>query len=97
MVARSYAQDMRAATSTPDMYDMANLQTDTIEFSAGGQVQTIDLPFCSELNQVQSAWDSFTNAYSHGMYYIYLVQTLGFMDCPQICVILNSGLLKLNR
>lgn len=76
MVVRDYSQDERALTGFPSPYDVVNLQTDTIEFSAGGQVQTIDMPYCSILNQTQCHLDNNSNGLCHGMYYIYLMQPL---------------------
>ena len=38
--------------SYPTYSEVTNLQTETLEFSAGGQVQTIDLPFVSNMEQL---------------------------------------------
>lgn len=53
-----------------------NMNTDTLEFSAGGQIQTIDLPFCSNFRQLECTKDFVANAVSHGVVYGYLVQPL---------------------
>lgn len=76
MIARDYSNDKRMFTGFPNPFDVVNLQTDTIEFSAGGQVQTVDLPYCSLLNQTQVSFDEGGNAMSHGVYYIYLMQPI---------------------
>jgi hypothetical protein len=76
MLARNYSNDIRAIASLPNMYDMISLQTETVEFSEGGQVQTFSLPYCSELEQLPHDYTPGGNAVSHGMYYIYLVQPL---------------------
>lgn len=76
MVARNYVPDARLAASYPTYLDAVALQTTTLEFSGGGQVQTLDLKFCSEVEQVATSIDPVVNALSHGMYYIYLAQPL---------------------
>jgi len=60
----------------PKYEDVHNLTLDTIEFSAGGQVQTIDLPYCAVTNQLECTKDFITNAVSHGMVHCYVVQPL---------------------
>lgn len=73
---RNYSSDKRALVSTPTLTSVTNLMSESMEFSAGGQIQTVKLPFCSELNQIQTAKDFVTNALSHGIYYIYLLNPL---------------------
>jgi hypothetical protein len=76
IIARNYSPDVNMLTSYPDFRDAANLMTETLEFSAGGQVQTIHMPFCSPLSILPCSADYAFNALSHGMYYIYLYQPL---------------------
>jgi len=76
MVVRNYLPDTRIFTSYPNYLDAVALQSTTLEFSGGGQVQTVDLKFCSELEQIPTSVDPQINALTHGMYYIYLVQPL---------------------
>lgn len=76
MVVRNYTPDINALLNTPNMDDITNLQTTTLEFSGGGQVQTVDLQYCSFLDEMPLMNVAQANALSHGMYYIYLVQPL---------------------
>lgn len=77
-IARDYSPDLNMTGAYPSFNDVGNLLTDTIEFSGGGQVKTIDLPFCSPLNQLPCSMDFEINALQHGMYYIYLHQPFVF-------------------
>jgi hypothetical protein len=76
VVARDYSPDTNMASATPNYASVTNLLTETLEFSAGGQIQSIELPFCSPLNQLPCSSDFIFNALEHGMYYIYLYQPL---------------------
>lgn len=76
IVARDYSPDTNMVAATPNYSSVTNLLTETLEFSAGGQIQTIELPFCSPLNQLPCSSDFVFNALEHGMYYIYLYQPL---------------------
>ena len=76
LVARNYSPDARMDDSYPTYSEVTNLQTETLEFSAGGQVQTIDLPFVSNMEQLPVVSDFAMNALEHGVYYIYLYQPL---------------------
>nr|WPR18073.1 MAG: capsid protein [Crogonang virus 21] len=76
LVVRDYGGDKRVLTLHPEMNDVHNLITDTLEFSAGGQIQTVELPFCSQLEQLECTKSLSTNALSHGMVYVYLLQPL---------------------
>jgi len=76
VVARNYSPDTSMHFAYPDYESVTNLLTETLEFSAGGQVQTIELPFCSLMNQLPCSTDFVFNALQHGMYYIYLYQPL---------------------
>jgi len=62
----------------PSYNNIHNINTDTLEFSAGGQIQTIDLKFNSNLRQVECTKDYALNAISHGIAYGYLVQPLTY-------------------
>lgn len=76
IVARDYSPDSNMVGAVPEYSSVTNLLTETLEFSAGGQIQTIELPFCSPLNQLPCSSDFIFNALEHGMYYIYLYQPL---------------------
>jgi hypothetical protein len=62
----------------PKYEDVHNLTLDTIEFSAGGQVQTVELPYCAMTNQLECTKDYVTNVAQHGMVHCYVVQPLVF-------------------
>lgn len=76
MVVKNYSCDTRMLAGIPKLEDMSGCLTDTIEFSGGGQVHTIDLPYCAPTDELPVACDLRTNALLHGMYYIYLIQPL---------------------
>lgn len=76
VVVNDYTGDKRALTLKPNFNQIHNMITNTVEFSAGGQVQTIDLPFCSQLDQLECHKDVRANALSHGITYVYLMQPL---------------------
>jgi hypothetical protein len=75
-LARNYSPDIRALSQVPSFDSIPNLMMESAEFSAGGQVQTFELPFCAPLEQIPNTVDIVANALSHGMYYIYLHQPL---------------------
>jgi hypothetical protein len=62
----------------PAYNNIHNINTDTLEFSAGGQIQTIDLKYNSNLRQIECTKDYVLNAISHGIAYGYLVQPLTY-------------------
>ena len=75
-VARDYSVRVQSYSAYPSFESIPNLMTEVLEFSAGGQVQTITMPFVSQLNQLPVSLDFFNNSDQHGMYYIYLNQPL---------------------
>lgn len=75
-IARDYSPVKNTATGYPAFNSIQNLLVETMEFSAGGQVQTIDMPFCSPLNQLPVTTSWYFNAIVHGNYYVYLTQPL---------------------
>lgn len=76
LVAKNYSPVVSQLTQVPAFTDVQNFLTDTLEFSSGGQVQTIDLPYLSPLKMLPFSIDPVTNVFQHGMYYIYLMQPL---------------------
>lgn len=76
LIARNYSNNANALLKVPDYNDVVALQSTTIEFSGGSQTQTVELEYCSELEQLPNVLDPATNALSHGVYYIYLAQPL---------------------
>lgn len=79
LIARDYSVRSLALVNpgVAPLYDqISNFPSETLEFSAGGQVQTIDLPFVSPLELLPVALSPKLNASEHGAYYIYLNQPL---------------------
>jgi hypothetical protein len=70
-VVRLYKCDKEMLMKVPDYDDVQGLMTETLEFSGGGQIQTIDLPYASGMKQLPIAVSFEENALQHGMYYIY--------------------------
>jgi len=75
-VARDYSPVVSTLTLKPLYSSIQNLLVEHLEFSGGGQIQTIEMPFCSPLNQLPCSSDFDLNALQHGVYYIYLTQPL---------------------
>lgn len=75
-IARDYSPVSASLAQQPDYSSVQNLLVEHIEFSGGNQVQTVELPFCSPLNQLPCTSDFNLNALQHGIYYIYLTQPL---------------------
>jgi len=73
----------------PQYNNIHNLNTDTLEFSAGGQIQTIDLPYNSNLRQLECTKDYVLNIINHGMVYGYLVQPLTYNSNVPLSVTFN--------
>jgi len=75
-IARDYSPRIGSLTSHPEFGTVQNLLTESVEFSAGNQVQTFNMPYINALNQIPCSTDFQTNATQHGIYYIYLNQPL---------------------
>jgi hypothetical protein len=76
LVVRNYSPVLDCLTKVPSFSNVQNMITDTLEFSSGGQVQTVDLPYFNVTEVTPISYDHVTNAMQHGMYYIYLMQPL---------------------
>lgn len=76
LVAKDYSIRKNGLTQYPTFASVPNLLTDTLEFSAGGQVQTIELPFISPIELQPNTYDWNLIASQLGMYYVYLAQPL---------------------
>lgn len=76
VIARNYSPVSTALTQYPNFLDVQNLLTETIEFSGGGMVHTIDLPFVSPYNQLECSQSPVINAMQHGLFHIFLAQDL---------------------
>lgn len=75
-VARDYSIRIGSAVSYPTFQSIPNLMTEFLEFSAGGQIQTVDMPFVSQMSQLPCTMEWEGNVAQHGMYYVYLNQPL---------------------
>ncbi len=75
-VFRNYSTKYTLATNEPTFNNLVNLPSETLEFSGGGQVQTIDLPFCSQLEELPCVVSQEFNSVMHGQYFIRLAQPL---------------------
>lgn len=75
-IARNYSPNYNQMNRFPAFADVNNLMTEVVEFSGGGQVQTIELPYVSAFNQLPVTVDYEANSLQHGMFYIYLNQPL---------------------
>jgi hypothetical protein len=73
---RNYSPTYNSLSKFPDYERMRSMMVETLEFSAGGQIQTVKLPFASMFNKLPCTQDPVTNMLTHGMYYIYLAQQL---------------------
>lgn len=74
-IARDYSPDSFMINNVPSFDSVPNLMMETLEFT-GHQIQTIQLPYASGLEQLPCSSDPLFNALQHGMYYIYVHQPL---------------------
>jgi hypothetical protein len=61
---------------TPVYADLLSAPSHLLEFTGGGQIQTIDLPYLCRNQLTPCSPDMSTEALFHGMYYIYVAQPL---------------------
>lgn len=76
LIGKDYSIRKQGLTDYPTFSSVSNLLTDTLEFSAGGQVHTIDIPFMSPLEQLPCTLEWNNMMSQMGMYYVYLLQPL---------------------
>jgi hypothetical protein len=76
LVAKDYTSHGSSLLTTLTMNSVHNLPTDTLEFSGGGQIQTIELPYCAQDEQLECTRDPYRNGLQHGIVHGYLVQPL---------------------
>lgn len=76
LLVKDYISHLSNLTKTLTMETVHNMPTDTLEFSGGGQIQTIELPFCAQDEQLECSRDVYRNAIQHGIVHGYLVQPL---------------------
>ena len=73
---KSYSPHRQTLSEFPSYESVQGLMVDFMEFSAGGQTQTLELPYCSQTQNLECTRDWAYNALQHGMYYVYLAQPL---------------------
>jgi len=71
-----YNVSKAALSGFPQYVDILNSPSHLLEFTAGGQVQEVELPFLCRTEQLYCGKDSTFAAMMHGMYYIYVAQQL---------------------
>lgn len=71
-VTRDYTVSPSSFDNYPTMDSVSNMPSTFLEFNAGGQVQTVKLPFQSPFNQLPCALDARANAVQHGLCYVFL-------------------------
>lgn len=76
LIAKDYTSSMSSLYTTLLMDAVHNMPTDTLEFSGGGQIQTIELPYCAQDEQLECSRDPYRNGLQHGIVHGYLVQPL---------------------
>jgi len=79
-VIKYYAPPSACLTGYPSMTDIVNAPSDLLEFSAGNQTLTVDIPFHSRNRLLYNTRDVNSAATMMGMYYIYLAQPLVVAD-----------------
>lgn len=75
-VFKSYTPHKNQISQYPQYSSIQGLMVDFLEFSGGGQTQTIDLPFCSTTDFQECTRDWLFNAFQHGTYFVYVAQPL---------------------
>lgn len=76
LVVRDYDADYDSLFYPQLMQNTLSLMTETLEFSAGGQIQTVSLPYCSTTEQLRCVKDIAINGLLNGIVSIYLLQPL---------------------
>jgi len=71
-VSRDYSVSPTSAAQYPTMASCTNMPTSFLEFSAGGQLQEVLLPFNSPLIQLPCTLSPEANAVQHGLAYVFL-------------------------
>lgn len=79
-VARFYHPPLRALGEYPSFPDVVNTLTQVIEFTAGGQEQVVLMPYLGRLEVTPISPDPNIQAMLHGLYYVYVAQTLTVGD-----------------
>lgn len=84
-VIKLYNPQYKIVDSYPNYDSVVNAPSDLLEFTAGGQIQTIELPYLCRNELTPCSLDSVFEALFHGIYYIYTAQRLASSDgSPQM-------------
>lgn len=84
LVVKNYTGNNTQLTSYVPMSACVNMMSDTLEFSAGGQILEVELPYCAVSDQLECTKYLNTNALIHGLYTIYLMQPLTTNDASPL-------------
>lgn len=76
IVARNYSPQIDMLTKYPVFESLQNLMVETLEFSAGGQIHTVEMPYLAPTSQLPCERSVIENALQHGIYYIINAQPL---------------------
>lgn len=76
LIVRDYDCNLNSALLTPSMDEYQSLMCETLEFSAGGQVQTVILPYVHFTEQVRCYKNVNMNAITNGIVHVFLLQPL---------------------
>lgn len=71
-----YNPSVAIATSYPTYRSVLNAPSHLMEFTAGGQIQTITLPYLCRNNITPCMRDNVSESLFHGQFYIYLAQAM---------------------
>nr|WPR18048.1 MAG: capsid protein [Chemarfal virus 134] len=88
-VIKMYNPSISAQTGNPVYKTVANAPSHLIEYTQGGQEQTITLPFLCRNDLIPCARDFNFEAIFHGMYYIYVAQPLVVSDGSPVAIEFN--------
>jgi hypothetical protein len=79
-VLKMYNPSVNARTKYPSYKSIANAPSALLEYTAGGQEQIVDLPYLCRNDICPRGELLETEAFFHGMYYIYVAQSLVVSD-----------------
>lgn len=84
MVCLDYNPSSDALTKYPTMNDLRGCPNVVLEFSGGGTMQEVDLPFVSPMQHLPIPRDWKSASLLHGMVYIYLLEPLTLSDAQPV-------------
>jgi hypothetical protein len=73
----------------PTMTTILSAPSELLEFSAGNQTLTVDIPYAARTNMLYNTRNTNCNMIHHGMYYVYLAQPLVSGDAVPTTVEFN--------